>query len=331
MIRPTTRSTWHGVRARAALAVFAALTAATSMAQNYPARPVRMVVPFTPGGSTDIIGRVVAQKLGEAWGTQVIVDNRPGAGGNIGVEIVAKSPPDGYTLLVGHIGTMAVNPSLYPKLAYDPLRDFVPISLAAYVHNMLAVHPSLPAKTVKDVIALARAKPGALNYGSGGSGSAAHLSVEYFKLAAKIDVQHIPYKGTAPMLTDLIGGQLSLTITGVPPLLAQVKAGKLRGIAVAAAKRLPLLPDLPTMAETVPGYESTQWYGILAPAGTPKEIVAKINADIARGMKQPETAQRLSGEGADPFGGPSEQFGAHIKAEIERWGKVIRASGARPD
>jgi len=317
-------------RIAAALAL-AGLTAAAA-AQSYPVKPVRLVVPFTPGGSTDILARLIGQKLGEAFGQQVIIDNRPGAGGNIGVELVARAAPDGYTLVMGHIGTFGVNPTLYAKLPYDPIKDFQPITLFAKVPNMMAVNPSLPAKSVQELIALAKAKPGALNYGSGGNGSAAHLASEYFKLMTKTDMQHIPYKGTAPAITDLIAGQLSLAITGVPPLLPHVKAGKLRALGVATAQRLPLLPELPTIAESgVPGYEATQWYGVLVPALTPRDTVARLHAEIVKALQRPEVRERLAAEAAEPVGNTPEQFQAFIKAEIARWAPVVKASGARPD
>ena len=316
------------------LAICAALACCTvaAVAQSYPSKPIRLVVPFTPGGSTDILARLVGQKLGEAFGQQVIIDNRPGAGGNIGVEMVANSPPDGYTLVMGHIGTFGVNPTLYPKLPYDPIKDFAPITLFAKVANMLVVNPVLPVKSVKELIALAKAKPGALNYGSAGNGSAAHLAIEYFKLLTKTDIQHIPYKGTAPMVTDLIAGQISLTITGVPPLLPHVKSGKLRALAVGTGQRLTLLPELPTIAEAgVSGFEATQWYGLLAPAATPREIVMRLNAEIIKALQRPDVRERLASEASQPAGDTPEKFLAFIKAEIARWAPVVRASGARPE
>ena len=237
-----------------------ALTAAAPQAANaqaYPSKPLRMIVPFTPGGSTDVIARVIAQKIGEAMGTQVLIDNRPGAGGNIGVELAAKSPPDGYTLVMGHIGTMAVNPSLYKRLPYDPLRDFAPVALVALVPNLLAVHPALPVKNVKELIALARANPGRLNYGSSGAGGTPYLAVEYFKLAAKLDITHIPYKGAAPMAADLAGGQVEMTITGIPSLLPFVKSNRVRVLAVTTAQRIAFMPEVPTIAEAaLPGFEA---------------------------------------------------------------------------
>jgi len=305
---------------------------AAESANDYPSKPIRLVVPFTPGGSTDILARVIGQKLTEAWGKQVVIDNRPGAGGNIGVDLVAKSPADGYTLVMGHIGTFGVNPTLYPKLPFDPVKDFQPITLVALVPNMLSVNPALPAKSVKELVALAKAKPGTINFGSGGSGSAAHLAGEYFKLLTKTEITHIPYRGTSPAVTDLIAGQIQMIITGVPPTLSFVKAGKLRALGVATAKRLPLLPELPTIAEAgVPGYEATQWYGVLAPAGVPKPIVAKLNAEMVKAIKGADVRDKLAAEAAEPVGNTPEEFGAFIRKEIARWAPVVKASGARPE
>jgi tripartite-type tricarboxylate transporter receptor subunit TctC len=314
------------------LAAMAMPALAAENAQSYPSKPIRLVVPFTPGGSTDILARVIGIKLTEAWGKQVVIDNRPGAGGNIGVDLVAKSPPDGYTLVMGHIGTFGVNPTLYPKLPYDPIKDFQPITLVALVPNMLSVNPALPAKSVKELIALAKAKPGTINFGSGGNGSAAHLAGEYFKLMSKTEITHIPYRGTSPAVTDLIAGQIQMIITGVPPTLNFVKTGKLRALAVATSKRLALLPDLPTIAEAgVPGYEATQWYGVLTPAGTPKPIVAKLNAEMAKAIKGPDVREKLAADAAEPVGNSPDEFGAFIKKEIARWAPVVKASGARPE
>jgi len=320
-------------------AALAAFMLATGVAGNvacaqqaYPMKPVRLIVPFPPGGSTDIVGRIAAQSLGELWGQQLTVDNRGGASGQIGVEFAARAAPDGYTLLIGHIGTFGVNPSLFSKLRYDAIKDFAPISLIARVPNMLAVHPSLPVKTVQQLVNLARQRPGTLNYGSSGSGSNPFLSVEFFKLLTRTDIVHIAYKGTGPMLTDLIAGHISLTINGVPPLLPHVKSKRLNAIAVASDKRLSLLPELPTIRESgVPEYEVTQWYGMLAPTNTPRAVVNKVNADIQTFLARPETAARMSGEGAIPSGSTPEEFGALIRSEIERWAKVVKATGARPD
>ena len=287
-----------------------------------------MIVPFTPGGSTDIVARVVGQKLGEGLGTQVVIENRAGAGGNIGVELAAKSAPDGYTLVMGHIGTFGVNPSLYKKLPYDPVRDFAPVSLAAIVPNMLVVHPSLPVKSVKELIALSRSRPGQLNYGSSGTGGTPYLCMEYFKMMAKVDIVQIPYKGAGPMVVDLSAGQLSLTITGIPSLMPHLRAHRLKPLAVASAQRQPLFPELPTIAEAaLPGYEATSWYGVLTPAATPKEIIARLNTEMVKAIANPDTAERLAGEGAQPTATTPEQFGAFIKSEIARWALVIKATG----
>ena len=298
----------------------------------YPSKPVRLVVPFTPGGSTDILARAVGQKLSESWGQPVVVDNRPGAGGIIGMETVAKAAPDGYTLVMGHIGTLAANPALYKTLPYDPVKDFAPVTLIARVPNVLVVGPAVPSRSVAELIALAKAKPGKLDYGSGGNGSAAHLATEYFKLKAGVDLQHIPYKGTAPALQDLLGGQIALMITGLPPVLPHVKAGKLRILGVASAQRLRQFPEIPTIAESgVPGFEATQWYGILAPAATPKEIVAKLNREFVKALRDPAVGEKLAGEGADPVGDTPGEFAAFIASEIDLWGKVIRATGAKAE
>jgi tripartite-type tricarboxylate transporter receptor subunit TctC len=311
-----------------ALATCGAAQAATD---NYPTKPIRLVVPFTPGGSTDILARLVAKQITETFGQQCIIDNRPGAGGTIGMEIAARAAPDGYTLAMGHIGTIAVNPALYPKLSYDPLKDFQPVTLVAMIPNMMTVNPKVQVKTVKDVIALAQSKPGALNYGSGGNGSAAHLATEYFKLLSKTDITHIPYKGTAPAVTDLIAGNISMMITGVPPQLAHVKSGRLRPIAVATAKRLPIFPDLPAIGETVKGYEATQWYGILAPAAVPKSYITRLNAAVVKALHSPETKALLASDAAEPVGNSPEEFGKFIRAEIARWAPVVKQSGAKPE
>jgi tripartite-type tricarboxylate transporter receptor subunit TctC len=258
------------------------------------------------------------------------VENRPGAGGNIGVDYVAKSAPDGYTLIFGHVGTFGFGPSLYPKLPYDPVRDFAPVILYAMVPNMLVVHPSLPVKTVKELVTLAKAQPGQINYASSGAGSASHLAVEYFKLLSKINLTAIPYRGTGPMMTDLIAGQTSLTITGVPPLYPHMQSGRLRGIAVASSKRLALMPDLPTITEAgVPGYESTTWFGPLAPAKTPREIVAKLNAELVKTLQRPDVKKRFANDGIEALSSTPDQFGAYIKAEIERWAKVVKEAGVK--
>lgn len=314
----------------AALAVRNVPALAAGAADAFPSKPVRIVVPFTPGGSTDILARAIGQKLSELWGQPVVVENRPGAGGNVGVELVAKSAPDGYTIVMGHIGTFAANPSLYKPLPYDPVKDFAPITLVANVPNVLVVGPSVQARTLGELIAHAKANPGKLDYGSGGNGSAAHLATEYFKLQTGVSMQHVPYKGTAPAIADLLGGQIGLIITGAPPLMPHLRSGKVRALAVLSPRRLAVLPDVPTVAESgYPGFAAVQWYGLFAPAGTPKDVVARINRDTIRALRDPGVAERLASEGAEPVGDTPEQFGAFVKSEIELWGKVIRESGAK--
>ena len=316
----------------AALLIGASLFTQAASAQTYPSRPVRLVVPFTPGGSTDIVARIIAQRLTEAWGQQVLVENRPGAGGSVGVDFVAKSPPDGHTLIFGHVGTFGFGPSLYDKLPYDAVKDFAPIILFTAVPNMLVVHPSLPVRTVKELVALARTKPGQLNYGSSGNGSASHLAVEYFKLLTKTNIVAIPYRGTGPMLVDLMAGQTLLTITGVPPLAPHVQSGRLRPVAVGSLKRLALFPQLPTIAESgYPQYEVTTWYGPLAPVKTPRDVILKINAELNRAVQRTDVRERLAAEAAEPLGSTPEQFGAYIQKEIERWARVIKEAGVRAE
>ncbi len=309
----------------------AALAVVQVAAQPYPSRPIRLIVPFTPGGTTDIVARVLGNKMSESMGVQVVIDNRAGAAGSIAAELAAKAKPDGYTLLMGHIGTLAVNPALYAQLPYDPLRDFAPVSLVTLVPSMLVVHPSLPVRSVKDLIAFSKARPGQLTYGSTGAGGTPYLAVEKFKLMAGLSIVEVPYKGAAPMTTDLISGAISLTITGIPALLPHVKSGRLRALGVSSPKRSPAVPDLPTIAEAgLRGYEAAAWYGIVAPAGTPREIIAKLNAEILNSIKHPDVGERLTAEGAEPGGSTPEQFSAFIKAEGERWAQVIRATGAKP-
>jgi tripartite-type tricarboxylate transporter receptor subunit TctC len=328
MLRPGRRR-WIAT-ALAALAL--GTIPAVAGAQAYPSRPIRLIVPFPPGGSTDILGRALGQKLAETWGQQVIVDNRPGAGGSIGAEAAAKAPADGYTLLMAHIGTLAVNPALYPRLGYDAQKDFAPVSMVAIVPNVLVVHPSLPVKTVTELVEYARRNPGKLNYSSGGNGSAAHLAMEYFKLQTKTDIVHVPYKGTVPAVTDLIAGQVSLTMTGAPAVMPHVQAGKLRALGVSSTARLDAFPQVPTIADSgVPGFDATQWYGVVAPAGTPPEIVRKLNAEIAAIMGSAEMKARLNTEGAIASVNTPAQFAAFIEAEQKRWGAVVKAAGMRPD
>ena len=277
----------------------ASLSTAQTAAQNYPQKPIRMIVPFTPGGSTDILARSIGQELSKAWGQSVIIENIAGAGGSIGADKAAKSPADGYTLLMGHIGTLAVNPSLYPKLPYNPVKDFAPVAWVARVPNVLVVNPNVPAKSVQELVALAKSKPGQLSYGSGGNGSAANLATEYFKMQTETAILHIPYRGTAPAVTDLMGGQIQMLFTGAPAVMGQVKNGQLRALAVSSPKRLDALPDLPTVAEAgYKNFEADQWYGVVAPAGTPRDIVLKLNQQINVALNSAELKKRLTTEGA---------------------------------
>lgn len=304
----------------------------STWSQDYPTKPIRLIIPFAPGGTNDIYGRLIGARLSEALRQQVVIDNRPGAGGSIGADLAAKSPSDGYSLVIGHIGTLAVNPTLYPKLPYDPVKDFQPLSMLAKVANILVVHPSLPAKSVKELIALAKAKPRALVYGSGGIGGAGHLATEYFKMMAKINIVHVPYKGTGPALIDLLAGQTQLVFAGVPGIAPHVKAGKLRALGVSTVKRLAAFPLLATIDEAgVPGYEATQWYGVLAPTGTPQPIVAKLNGAIVSALETAQMRERLAADGSEPFGSTPAEFLDFIKKEIVRWAPVIKAAGMRAE
>lgn len=312
---------------------FVALAAGLAQAQApWPSRPIRMVVPFTPGGSTDIFARAIGKELQHAWGQPVVIDNVPGAGGSIGADKVAKAPADGYTLLMGHIGTLAVNPSLYPNLPYDPVKSFAPVAWVARVPNVLVVHPPVPARTVQDLVALAKSKPGQLAYGSGGNGSAANLATGYFKLRTGTSLLHIPYRGTAPAVSDLLGGQIQLLFTGAPAVLGQIRSGQLRALGVSSPKRLDALPAVPTISES--GYqefEADQWYGVVAPAGTPAAIVTKLNAQINQSLASPELKARLAGEGAVAMPSTPQAFGAHIAREIARWQPVIKSGRVKAD
>ncbi len=310
----------------------ASLSTAQTAAQNYPQKPIRMIVPFTPGGSTDILARSIGQELSKAWGQSVIIENIAGAGGSIGADKAAKSPADGYTLLMGHIGTLAVNPSLYPKLPYNPVKDFAPVAWVARVPNVLVVNPNVPAKSVQELVALAKSKPGQLSYGSGGNGSAANLATEYFKMQTETAILHIPYRGTAPAVTDLMGGQIQMLFTGAPAVMGQVKNGQLRALAVSSPKRLDALPDLPTVAEAgYKNFEADQWYGVVAPAGTPRDIVLKLNQQINVALNSAELKKRLTTEGAVATPETPEAFGKLIAQEIERWRPVITSGRVKAD
>ncbi|HTE13528.1 MAG TPA: tripartite tricarboxylate transporter substrate binding protein [Burkholderiales bacterium] len=300
-------------------------------AQTYPAKPIRIIIPFPIGGIADVFARVIGGKLNEAWGQPVVIENRAGAGGNIAAEYVVKSPPDGYTLVVGSIGTHAVNVSLFKKIPFDPVRDFAPISMMLEAEGLLVLHPSVPAKNIKELIALAKARPGQIIYASAGNGTAGHLSGELLKSMAKVDMVHVPYKGNVPAITDLIGGQTSLLFATMPTVLPHVKSGRLNAIAVTGAKRSPAAPDLPAIAETLPGYDVTNWVGAFAPAGTPRDVVNKLHAEIVRVMQAPDIQKRLLTEGAKFTPLSPDQFAGFVKSEITKWAKVIQQSGIRVD
>jgi tripartite-type tricarboxylate transporter receptor subunit TctC len=312
-----------------ALLVCAALAAAAqSWAQPYPARPIRLIIPFGPGGTNDILGRLMAQKLTDVMRQQVIPDNRGGAGGSIGVEQAARAAPDGYTIVLGHIGTLAVNPTLYTRLAYDPLRDLDPITMIARLPNLMAVHPSVPAKSVSEFIALGKAKRGALSYGSGGTGGAGHLATEYFKLLVKIDMTHVPYRSTGLAVIDVLSGQLDMVFAGVPAIVPHTRTGKLRPLGVSGPTRLAVIPDIPTIAEAgVPGFNATQWYGLLAPARTPPAAMAVLHAAIAKSLSFADMKERFEADGAEPVITSGQEFRDFIKVEIARWAPVIKAAG----
>ena len=299
----------------------------------YPAKPVRMIVPFPAGGTTDIIGRAAAQELTRTLNQQFIVENRPGAGGNIGSEQVAKAAADGYTLLVCTVGTHGINASLYDKLPYDPVRDFAPVTLVATVPNVLVVNPSLPAGNVRELIALAKSRPGKLNYASSGNGTSIHLSAELFKAMTGTFITHIPYRGSSPALTDLIAGQVDLMFDNLPSALPHIKAGKLRALGLTSARESVALPGVPTIQQAggLAGYEASSWFGIVAPAGTPADIVALLQKQVAAGLARPDLREKLVGQGAEPVGNTPEQFATYIRNEITKWSKVIKASGAKVD
>ncbi|HWI15887.1 MAG TPA: tripartite tricarboxylate transporter substrate binding protein [Burkholderiales bacterium] len=319
----------------AALAAAAALVVTVHAggavsAESYPDRPVRLIIGFPPGGAADGLGRIAAQHLGDALGQQVVVDNRGGAGGLIATETAAKANADGYTLLFTSIPHV-INPHLYRRVTYDAMRDFSPVVLFVTVPLMLAANPSLPAKDVKELIAYAKSRPGQVNYASAGAGSSSHLAMELFKSMAGVELNHVPYKGTGPLLTDLIAGQVSITIASAFPLIPQVKAGKLRGLATTGAKRSAALPDLPTIGETVRGYDVTNWFGIIAPAGTPRAVVTRVNQALNKALQRNDVKDLLVSRGADPAGGTPEEFARIIRADYDKWGKVVKASGARVD
>ena len=311
-----------------AFASFSAL----ANAQAWPSKPIKWVVPFAPGGTTDILARVVGEKLAIALGQPVIIENKPGAGGGLGAEFTAKAAPDGYTIMGGTISTHAINASLYAKLPYDPIRDFVAITLIARVPNMLVINPSVPAGNVKELIVLLKANPGKYSFASSGNGTSQHLSGELFKTMAGVDMQHIPYKGSPPALQDVMGGQVTMTFDNITTAWPLAKGGKLRALAVTTAARSPIAPDVPTLAESgLPGFEVGSWQGVFAPAGTPPEIVKRLNTEIVKILKLPDVSEKLVGLGAEPVGNTAEEFTALVKAEVVKWADVVKKSGAKVD
>lgn len=306
-------------------------TAGQALAQSYPTKPIRIVVPFPPGGISDVLSRILGVKLTESMGQPVVIENRAGAGTTIAAAEVAKSAPDGYTLYFADVTTHAINATLYRKLPYDTVKDFSTITMVAFTPLILVVHPSVPARSVKELIELAKAKPGQLNMASSGNGTITHLAGELFKSLTGVDMLHVPYTGSAPAATALLGGQVSLLFSSVPPALPHVKTGKLRGLAVTTPKRSPAVPDIPTVGETLPGFELTLWSGILGPGGMPKEIVTKLNTEIAKALKLPDVRERFAVQSAEPSPGTPEQLGAHLRTEIDKLGKLVKASGAHID
>ena len=298
----------------------------------YPVKPIRMIVPSAPGSGPDIMARAIGQKLSEALGQPIVIDDKPGAGGIIGSETAAKSPPDGYTLIMSNAGAHAVNASLYAKLPYDPVRDFAPVTLVSMAPNILIVHPALPVRNVKELIALAKAKPGEMTFGSGGTGSTAHLSGEMFKSMAGIDMVHVPFKGSPAAVIGVISGQITMGFPNIPPALPHVRSGKFKALAVTTVKRSATVPELPTIAESgLPGYEATAWFGVLAPAATPPQIIARLNAAIVKIVHSRDMQERLATEGAEAVGNTPEQFAQIIRNDIAKWAKVVKASGARAE
>jgi len=311
------------------LAALSLAACALAHAQPYPSRPVRIVVPFPPGGPTDIVARLVSQKMTEGLKQPVVVENRAGAGGVLGTEFVAKAPADGYTLLMGTIGGLAVSMSLLPDRGYDTLRDFAPITQAVNVTSILVTHPSVPVKSVQELLALARLHPGKLNYGSSGGGTVTHLAGELLKLMGRVNIVHVPYKGGAPALTAILSGEVDLTYENSLIIVPHIKSGKVRALGVTSAQRSKLLPDLPSVAEALPGYGASGWYGLVAPAATPKDVLARLNAEAVKALRSPDVAERLSGQGAEPAPGSPGDFAAFIRAEIDKWSKVVKAANMK--
>ena len=307
--------------------------ASTANSQGWPQRPVRIIVPFAPGGASDLMPRLVGEKLSAMWGQAVVIENRPGAAGNIGMEAGAKAAPDGYTLLSAPNGNLVVNPHMYSKLAYDVFKDLAPVTRIAAVQNVLVVNPDVPATSVKELVALARAQPGTLTFASPGNGSQAHVAVELMKMQLGLVMVHVPYQGVGPAMKDLLGGRISLMVAQVPSALPQIKAGKLRALGVASSTPLAALPEVPTIAEAaqLPGFEAVSWYALVAPAGTPRDVIEKIHLDTAKALQLPEVRERLAGMGAEPSGESPAQLAARIKAEYDRWGEVVRKANIKAD
>ena len=322
---------------RSSIAALFGIAALSGIAPNaagqssaYPSNPVRFIVPYTAGGASDVVTRIIGQKLAQFWNSSVVVENRAGAGGSIGTEVAARSAPDGYTLMMATVGTHGINPNLYLKIPYDAVADFEPICLVASTLSVLAVHPGVPANTIQELIALARSKPGALNFGSSGNGTSHHLAGAMFNSLARINTTPVPYKGTVEMFTDLLGGRIQMTFDPIVSILPHIKAGKVRALAVTSPERSPSLPNLPTMAESgAPGYDVRSWYGVLAPAKTPREIISKVNADVNRAIKLSDVIEKLNDMGAPPIGGTPADLAAHIQRELKKWATVVSESGAK--
>lgn len=312
-----------------ALATALAMGTVAAAAQTYPTKPIRIIVPFPAAGAADILARSIGNELTRSWGQQVVADNRPGAGGNIGADLAAKATPDGYTLFMAAATTHAASVSLYSKLPYDLQKDLAPVSLAANISHILLTHPSLPVKTVNELVALAKAQPGKINWGLQGNGTLSHLETELFKELSGVQVQLVPYKGSAPGLTDLIAGNIQVFFDSIPPALPHVQSGRLRGLAVAGSKRSPAVPDLPTIGESLRGFEADNWFGVMVPAGTPKEIIAKLNAEIVKVLSNPETKKNMLARGAVLHPSTPAEFAAILRSDIAKWGRVVKRSGAR--
>ncbi|HSN40005.1 MAG TPA: tripartite tricarboxylate transporter substrate binding protein [Burkholderiales bacterium] len=319
------------VLSRIFLALLAAAAGPAVWAQAFPAKPVRIIVAFPAGGGTDIVARTISPRLGEYLGQQVVIDNRAGAGGLVGTEIAAKASPDGYTIFMGTLGNLSVNPLLYKKLPFDIHRDFAPLTQVVSVSFMLVVHPSFPVKTVRDLINIAKSKPGQINYASSGNGGAPHLSAELFNSLAKVKMIHVPYKGSGPSFTAVLGGEIPLTFDSMVQGLPYVKSGRLRAVAVLGPKRSPLLPEVPAVAETLPGYEVVNWFGMVVPAATPRDIVNRLHAEAVKTLRLPEIRERLMESGAEPVGSSPEEFGTFMKAETAKWAKVIKEANIHAD